>query len=316
MKLSTIDLPDKADYAESLKEELPEGIEIEEPWQGLKTWLNPINGFRVIRLHYSADPAKRSKEWRDNEKKKYGEAEWNREHELIWESIEGKAVYSDRWDSDFHTSKVSLGWNPKLPVCRGWDFGLNGACIFAQLFPHSRLFVLREAVSEDIDFETFVSEVNRLSLQWFPGATFIEFIDPTGRNRFGADGRTYSLILASAPLRARRIISGANDLPARLKGVNDLLKENVKGLPCYLVDPSCETLIRGFNGGYFFGYDKRRQLREKPEKNMFSHPHDANQYLCSKVRSTKLDVVIRPGGIQEPRYGKSPNPVDRMTAVG
>src|SRR5678815_3094688 len=119
MKLSTVQLPDRVESLEAIKEEVPEHVEIEELQQGLRTWVNPINGFRVLKLHYSADPAKRTPEWKLNEKKKYGEAEWNREYELIWESLEGRAVYADHWAAEFHVSRTSLGWNPKYPVCRG-----------------------------------------------------------------------------------------------------------------------------------------------------------------------------------------------------
>ena len=304
MRLSTLELPDKPqEELQQSYEELPEGPEITELAHGLKTWINPINGFRVLRLHYTADTRHRSEEWKANEKKRYGEAEWNREYELMWESLDGRAVYCDYWSPEFHISKVSLGWNPKYPVCRGWDFGLNGACIFAQLFPHSRLLILREAVSEDISFERFIEEVNRLSLEWFPGARFVEFIDPTGRYRMGADERTYAMILANKPLSCRTILSGANDMTSRIKGVTDFLKENVKGLPSFLIDPSVETIIKGFNGGYYYPFDSKRRLKEKPEKNMFSHPHDALQYLASKVRVAKLDYVTQYGKVKEPHYG-------------
>lgn len=309
MKLSTLDLPDRQQQVDqSIYEELPESAVIEDLQHGLKAWTNSINGFRVLRTHYSVDPSKRSEEWRQKEKAKFGEAEWNREYELIWEALNGKAVYSDYWAHEFHVSRTPLGWNPKYPVCRGWDFGLNGACVFAQLLPHSRLFVLREAVSEDIAFERFVEEVNRLSLEWFPGARFVEFVDPTGRYRMGADERTYTMILSNAPLRARQILSGANDMVARVKGVTDFLKENVKGLPSYLIDPSCDTLIRGFDGGYFYAFDTKGILKDKPEKNFFSHAADANQYLCSKVKSAKLDYVTQYGNVKEPRYhGRNPD---------
>jgi len=308
MKLSTLDLPDRPEVPlDAMLDELPEHVEVEDIQQGLKTWINPINGFRVLRLHYSADPAKRTPEWKGNERKKYGEAEWNREYELIWESLEGRAVYADHWAAEFHISKTSLGWNPKYPVVRGWDFGLNGACLFAQLFPHSRLFVLREAVSEDIGFDRFLEEVNRLSLEWFPGASFTEFIDPTGRYRMGADERSYAMMLANKPILAKRIISGANAPVERRKAVTSFLGENIKGMPSYIVDPSCETLIKGFNGGYLYSFDKQGRCKPDPEKNFFSHIHDANQYLCSKVKSAKLELAYKHRNVKEPGYGKDRN---------
>jgi hypothetical protein len=113
------------------------------------------------------------------------------------------------------------------------------------------------------------------------------------------------MMLASKPLMARRIISGVNEKAGRIKAVTDFLKENVKGMPSYLVDPSCDQLIRGFNGGYIYGFDTKGNVKPDPEKNLFSHIHDANQYLCSKVKSTKLDARVSIGKIKEPGYGKT-----------
>src|SRR3989304_5812798 len=188
-----------------------------------------------------------------------------------------------------------------MAVCRGWDFGLYPACVFGQLFPHSRLMILREACGEDIDTERFITEVNRLSNEWFPGATFLEFIDPTGVYRSGTDGRSYAQLLGKKPLRAKRIIPGANAPVARRTAVIDFLKGNVKGLPCLLIDPSCETIIKGFDGGYMYAYQKGT-LKSAPEKNLFSHCHDALQYLCSKITKVNLKLEERHIVVVEPRF--------------
>ena len=50
-----------------------------------------------------------------------------------------------------------------------------------------------------------------------------------------------------------------------------------------LISPHCKTLIKGYETGYSYrllnisGEDK---YTEMPDKNRYSHPHDANQYLC------------------------------------
>jgi len=48
-----------------------------------------------------------------------------------------------------------------------------------------------------------------------------------------------------------------------------------------LIDRRCPQLIKGFEGGYAY---KRMEVSgeryaDKPDKNMFSHVHDAAQYL-------------------------------------
>ena len=55
----------------------------------------------------------------------------------------------------------------------------------------------------------------------------------------------------------------------------------VDGETGILIDPKCNNLIRGFAGGYHY---RRLQVSgerydEKPNKNRFSHVHDALQYL-------------------------------------
>lgn len=302
MKITSLDLPSSVEALGTIREELPEAIPITEVMTGLKTWTNPLNRFTVIRLHRSADPAKRSKEWEDKTRAGMDTANWLREYELVWEALNGRAVYQDEWSHEFHTSRTSLGWNPSLAVGRGWDFGLYPACLFCQLFPHSRLIVLRECIGEDIDTERFMYEVDRLSNEWFPNARFVEFVDPTGKNRVGTDGRTYTQLLAKKPLKAKKIYLGANAPAARRTSVIDFLKENVKGSASLLVDPSCEMLIKGFNGGYMYAFFQGT-LKSRPEKNIFSHIHDSLQYLCSKVRTVDMSVDLRTIKPVEPRYG-------------
>ena len=54
-----------------------------------------------------------------------------------------------------------------------------------------------------------------------------------------------------------------------------------EGLPSFLVDRRCQTLLKGFQGGYCY---RRMQVSgerydDKPDKNMYSHIHDALQYM-------------------------------------
>ncbi len=306
MKITSLDMPIAVGQLAAIREELPEAIPVVELLAGLKAWDNPVNKFRVLRLHRTADPRKRTAQWIETTRAGLATSDWLREYELIWEALDGRPVYADEWGPEFHSSRTPLGWNQAFVVCRGWDFGLYPACIFTQLFPHSRLMVLRECIGVDIDTERFAYEVNRLSAEWFPNATFVEFVDPSGKNRAGTDGRSYTNILSKKPLRAKRIVLGAVSIVARRTAVVDFLKDNVKGAPSLLVDPSCEHLLKGFNGGYMYAFHQGT-LRTKPEKNIFSHIHDALQYVCSKVLSTNLNTQQQGIKPQEPRFGKQPS---------
>ena len=309
MKITSLDLPTDVTALAERQAEIPEGADTTELAQGLLYWRNPLNLFTVVRLHRSADPAKRSQEWINKTKANLATSDYMREYELFWESLAGKPVYADDFGSHFHVSKSTLGWNPRLTVCRGWDFGLYPACVFAQLMPFSRLIVMREAIGIDITTERFIDEIARISGEWFPDASFCEFVDPTGRNRVGTDGRTYTGLLRGKPLNAKRLILGANAPAARKSAVVSFLKSNVKGLPSLVIDPACEYLVKGFEGGYLYAYNKGT-LKPDPEKNIYSHIHDALQYLCTKVRSTDLSRIVGDSKpmVSEPRFGNRQPP--------
>ena len=82
------------------------------------------------------------------------------------------------------------------------------------------------------------------------------------------------------------------------------------GEPAFILDPSCKVLRRGFNGGYHF---KRMQIsnehrfKEKPNKNEYSHPHDALQYLmlgmCNGAVSGNLSEAGRNMGGNQQKSG-------------
>ena len=77
------------------------------------------------------------------------------------------------------------------------------------------------------------------------------------------------------------MVSPSNDVLIRLESVNSVLSRMVDGESGILLDPKCTNLIRGFAGGYHY---RRLQVSgerydEKPNKNRFSHIHDALQYL-------------------------------------
>jgi hypothetical protein len=289
-----------------VREDLPAKIPIQELCKGLKLWHNPVNKFAVARLHYSADPKKRTKQWRELAKAGLSYAQWMREYEIVWSSFEGKPVFLDSFSRNFHVSEDSLVWSMEHPVIRGWDFGLGAhgmACIWAQLLTHSRLFVYRELTSTDADITEFAEAVKRYSLEWFPGALrYFDIVDPYGFNRSNIDKRTCVGVIREK-LKTHPI-PGERSSVTRRKAVFDYLGGNVKGLPKIVISgPDANMLVEGFEGGYHYAFTKNGELKDEPEKNTYSNPHDALQYICSRVDRLdfdKADEVVVPA---TPKYG-------------
>tara|TARA_B100000676_G_C17516854_1_gene550756 strand:- start:218 stop:619 length:402 start_codon:yes stop_codon:yes gene_type:complete len=72
-----------------------------------------------------------------------------------------------------------------------------------------------------------------------------------------------------------------NDPMLRIEAVETVLNRMVEGNAAFQISPTCSTLIAGFEGGYQY---RRMQVvgqekyDERPNKNRFSHIHDALQY--------------------------------------
>jgi len=83
--------------------ELPAtGREIQ-PLPGLRVWRNALNGFVVIRTHYTADPARRG-DWRLRNSPKYGGLKswrWRKEQEIDPDAQAGRLVF-EQYDPEVH----------------------------------------------------------------------------------------------------------------------------------------------------------------------------------------------------------------------
>lgn len=302
--------------AELPKDEPERGVtfKLESPTQGIHVWKNPINKFTVTRVHYTADPGKRSKEWKDAARAGMAYTDWLREYEIVWSSFEGVPVYLDEWSREFHVSPEPLNYAEAIPIVRGWDFGLSAhgmACVYGQLLQSGRLFVYRELTGTGMGLERFVEEVSRYSHEWFPKCSrYYDIVDPAGFARNQLDERTCVSVLRNPPLRCRPV-PGERGILQRRSSVVEFLKQNVRGLPKLIVDKSCTILIEGFDGGYHFASDTQGRLKDNPDKNEYSHPHDALQYLASRIQ--RLDMAQQHSNIQVqgPRYNFRP-PIDAV----
>lgn len=275
-----------------IPEELPQYAKVEDLARGVKAWGNPQNGFRVVRLHFDADPAKRLPEYQVEVHKGISHAQFLREYHLVWRSFQGRPVYMDDWSRNFHVSKDFLKFAPHLPVIRGWDFGVGGsACVFTQLMPEMRLYVLQEICESGIGVEKLLEEVKLKSLEWFPNAKrFLDVVDPAGFARSPTDERSCVLIMGGSPWFLKPI-PGIQNPVTRRNSVVKFLQRNVREAPAFLISPSCKVLVGGFDGGYHFAHNKSGQLRESPEKNDYSHPHDALQYICTRIFDIDTSAV-------------------------
>ena len=193
--------------------------------------------------------------------------------------VEGKLVYPE-YSDQVHCTKAAEPIEG-CTIIRAWDFGLTPACIFSQLQPSGQWVTFDEMTSEDMSIDQFSDEVLEHCARAFRGAKprFEDWGDPAGQQRSQTDKKTCFDIMIAKNI----MIEGSIQEPThRQESVRKPLRTLVPGLgePQFILHPRCRVLRKGFLGGYH-----RRRLAvtgeryaADPEKNLYSHPHDALQY--------------------------------------
>lgn len=198
---------------------------------------------------------------------------------------DGKPVYPGYNDA-IHCAKEELQANPNLPLLLGWDFGGTPACIVIQITAKGRVMVLAEFISEGLRLRQFVKQVVNPGLKrLFPKHGIgLSVGDPSGRNSVDTDAESCMGVLRQEKIPTIPAVSNA---PAkRIGAVTDALSTLVDGKPGLQLSPRCRMLRKGFNGGYKYvrvQVTGDERYRDKPDKNRFSHPHDALQYIVMEA---------------------------------
>lgn len=220
---------------------------------------------------------------------------------------QGKPVYGDYSDA-VHCQPIE--YNPSLPLYIGVDFGLTPAAAFAQQSPTGQVRWIDELVTDDQGvgmgagrFGELLSEKVRRD---YPGADVRGFCDPAGDSRSQATEDTARDIL-NTNSKIYFAATNTNDPTLRLEAVKRPMKRLIDGQPGMLIDPKCGILRKGFMGGYCY---KRIQVsgdakyKEVPDKNRYSHIHDAAQYASlgmgqgsEAIRNTAFAAHIQRGRV-------------------
>ena len=197
----------------------------------------------------------------------------------------GQPVYAD-YEDRRHVAPVDLEWLPGMPLLIGVDGGGSPAGVFAQRTHRGVWRVLDELTTEHGTGAVRFGKLLRQRLHdRFPhAATIMAYADPAcfyGADRDAEEKNWAELVAATAGIVIRPAPS--NDPATRWDAVRRPLTESVDGGPCFQLSPRCTSLRVGFNSGYRFRKRNVSDVRfdERADKNEFSHPHDALQYVMA-----------------------------------
>lgn len=203
----------------------------------------------------------------------------------------GKRVYPE-FNPDFHAiDSVAAIQGEQLIL--GWDFGLTPACVVMQLSARGQLLVLKEYVGDGMGIRTFAdSIVIPMIAKDFPYCKVgLSVADPAGNSRneiveeMSCIGELNSLNIPTTSART-------NDIDPRLGSVRYFLNKMVDGKPGLILDrKNCPTLFKGFVKDYVYArvaVSGEERYKDKPNKNMASHPMDALGYGCLEIASDRI----------------------------
>ncbi|MDE1829570.1 MAG: hypothetical protein KGI25_04540 [Thaumarchaeota archaeon] len=175
----------------------------------------------------------------------------------------------------------------------GWDFGLTPACVVLQLTARGQLLCLKEYVSDGMGIRTFAENVVIPGLRKdFPYCqVHMSVADPAGNARDQIH-EEMSCIGELNTLGLNTHAARTNDLDPRLGAVRYFLNRMVDGKPAFLLDKKqCPTLFKGFVKKYVYAriaVAGEERFKDKPTKNMASHPMDALGYGCLEIASDQV----------------------------
>lgn len=198
---------------------------------------------------------------------------------------DGKPIYPEYIDS-LHCADVEP--ISGVVIQRGWDFGLTPACVWTQVHPDGRWLVFDELVADDLGIDTFADTVLMHEARNYAKYKFEDYGDPAGNQRSAMtadkDEKTCFDILRGKGIQ---IHASEQNPTIRWESIRKPMNTLRAGKPQLQLHSRCKMLRRGFQGRYQFrrlqvaGAGERYQ--DHADKNEYSHPHDALQYVGVKV---------------------------------
>jgi hypothetical protein len=192
---------------------------------------------------------------------------------------DGKPIYPEYTDH-VHCAAEELEPIKGLTIYVGIDFGLTPAAVFGQRTISGQWRWIDELVTEDMGTVRFAELLNPMVRHKYRGFEFEFYGDPAGDSRAQTDETTPFQILHGRGILAYPAPS--NDPVIRREAVALPLMRLIDGQPGLIISPRCVITRKGMAGGYAY---RRLQIagqerfHDKPDKNRFSHPCEAAQYM-------------------------------------
>ncbi len=214
--------------------------------------------------------------------------------------VEGKPVHPNYVDS-VHCPGV-IPYNKELPIAIGVDFGRTPAAAIIQVDPLTgRKSVIDEFCTRDQSAALFAPELFRFLREEFPDVKISSvWGDPAGDKKGEANEDTPMMIMQAAGIAVQPCETNA--IIARRAAIANPLGMNcMDGRPRLLISAKAKMIRKGLMGGFCYKKLMVQGVRfgELPDKNQYSHPVEALEYVLMGVGEYHLALkskTVKPRG--------------------
>jgi PBSX family phage terminase large subunit len=193
---------------------------------------------------------------------------------------DGKPVYPEYKD-DIHYIDEEIVVPDTALIYVGIDFGLTPAAIFGYQTAAGRWIIFDELVTDDMGAKNFGMLLNRKINKDYPHYSIELYGDPSGDIRSQTDEITPFQILAAQGVVAWPAYT--NDFMIRREAVAaPMSRLDFAGNPGFAIGPKAPMIRKACAGGYKYkrmAVTGQAMYQDKPNKNRYSHPGEALQYL-------------------------------------
>ena len=195
--------------------------------------------------------------------------------------VEGQPVFPMYLDATHFDQDLKP--NENFPLLIACDWGIAPCAIVGQRLADGTWAIIDELMSDDVGVKRFAEKLTSYIELNYPGFTVGTCHgDPSGQYRGKeAEDTCFDLMNTYTPY-SWHPAPGDNDIAMRLEAVRNSLDRMIMGKPGFQIGPKCKKLRKGFTGGYHYktieGSGGKRSM-ETPNKNEYSHVHDALQYI-------------------------------------
>jgi hypothetical protein len=191
----------------------------------------------------------------------------------------GESV-TPEYDEKKHRAKKRLDPMEKVSVFRLWDGGLNPTCVFLQITPSGKLHFLDTVRGENMGVKQLIQTRIKplLERRYYYVDEWRDIGDPSMANREQSDSSQSAAEIIHQELDAV-FEKGESNWENRREALREMFTRDMA-----LLSPHEGVLHRAFRGGWHYHKDPSgRVLKDKPVKDIHSHPGDAVSHGVARI---------------------------------